>query len=165
MKTRKTSRFRKLQEVYSRMTDTSLVPRFPEVLGHKTAAREHLHSLLKRLKGKPFSLADREKIKSLSSGKTDDKDMRNNIDSVRFKNINNDDLHHQRQVVRNRRAQRMHKILEEIRSKKVINVTWYNPATNKWETKKSESNHPSYNKPFKSVYGVDTEDQPKQRKE
>lgn len=114
-KTKENSRFKRILEVYSRLKDTSLVPRYPQILGHKPTSKEKLHSILNRLEGKRFSMADRQKIRSLlTRGASDNEDL-NTVDSARLDDINKpDNLHHQRQVLRNRRAQRVHKVLESV---------------------------------------------------
>jgi hypothetical protein len=90
---------------YNRFTDTSYLPREPIIAGHKVSSREHMHTMMTR---NPEMM--RDKIKQLIKlkkelGKGDETDLLNYIDSGRLNDINKQDMHKQRQLHRNRKAQ------------------------------------------------------------
>ena len=98
----------KILEAYSRLTDTSLVPRYPLVLGKKATSREQVDTLRHR---KPEKM--QKHLQAISDFLKAMKSVNpNSVDSVRLKNINNDDLRQQRQIHRNRQGQHVRKIIE-----------------------------------------------------
>lgn len=98
---------------YSRTKDTSYLPREPIITGHKISSREHMHTMMTR---NPEMM--RDKIKQLIKlknelGKGDETDLLNYIDSGRLNDINKPDMHKQRQLHRNRKAQ-IRNVIESI---------------------------------------------------
>ena len=98
---------------YSRLKDTSYLPREPIIAGHKVTSREHMHTMMAR---NPEMM--RDKIKELIKikkelGKGDEDALLNYVDSGRLDDINKKDMHKQRQLHRNRKAQ-IRNVLEHI---------------------------------------------------
>ena len=90
---------------YSRLKDTSYLPREPIITGHKVSDREHMHTMMSRnpemMKSKLQQLIKLKKDLKAS----DEDDLINYIDSGRLNDINKQNMHKQRQLHRNRKAQ------------------------------------------------------------
>jgi hypothetical protein len=104
---------------YSRLKDTSMMPRFPVGVGHKPTSREHLHTLLTRdPELVKRTVGDVVKLKALlkKSGEENPDDVIDNyIDSGRLGDINSKENDHTlRQLHRNRKTQQVRKIIENI---------------------------------------------------
>lgn len=98
-------------EAYSRLKDTSLLPRGPNAMGHKATDTEKAHSFKRIVGGRTISYADQDRKDRLAA-KGSEKKV---VDTLRLsKNINKGDMHDQRQFHRNRKAQVVLKVLENV---------------------------------------------------
>lgn len=99
---------------YSRMRDTSALPRDPLVLGHKPNDRERYDAVVKRLTNKSNITPKDLKLASILKKLADDDEQLNTVDDLRVSHeLNNKDTTNQRHLVRNKKQQQMTKIHEE----------------------------------------------------
>lgn len=131
---------------YSRFKDTSALPRDPIILGHKPSFRERYISTLKRVINKRNpTQKDYDLIAALHNKAKEEPEIDNAVASARSKKAdsinNNIDLHTQRQIIRNRKAQHQRKIHEDVasvdRAMKVISKIIIDPHTGQLTTKKA----------------------------